>query len=163
MKKVKLAMGIVAFVCCLNATSVFASNNSIQSNNYNSTKNEVTPRGANIPTSRWNLYNNNYSWSAYINNSRLYSNYYFHVETPHRYHFFGYKRYDASAGYYARVHSKDYSGRTYSRYVPPTEAGFNWYHYELSSLYDMGYNFYFSIDGSTTNAAVSLDGQMNTY
>lgn len=118
-------------------------------------------RSSSIPTAMWELYNNNYHFSAYINGYKLYSNYYFHAQTAGRYHFFG-SEYDgySSSGYSVGVINKS-NGKTIRKYVPLSETGFSMYHIDYSE--NMGNYFYFFIDGSVTGAEVSLDGYMNTY
>ena len=122
-------------------------------------------RDRTVPTQKWILYDNNYRWSAYINKSKIYSNYYFQTESPNRFRIFGQKMYDINAGYYVRIYNK-ITGKSDSKYVSKYASGvpdFSYYHWDFSSSLLEGEYYYFAIDGSTTGCVVSLQGGFDTY
>ncbi len=130
-----------------------------------------------IPTVEWNLYisdemasndifcdpinhRGNYEYQAYINNYKLYSNYYFKPQSIHRYVLYGYEMYSVNQSYYFGMRKYVY-GVQYPHFVPASTHSFQW-DFSANGEY-LGNQAYFFIDGSVTGAEVSIQGSLETY
>lgn len=115
-----------------------------------------------VPTKEWNLYDNLYSWSAYVNKNKIYSNYYFRAASEGAFRIYGERLYEGDKGYAVRIYNKD-TGKSAAKYVLSTEAKFDFYDTAFKD-FDAGELMYFSIDGSDTQAEVSIvNGFFDSY
>lgn len=126
-----------------------------------------------IPTAQWDLYlpdgvsidegqamhMGQYFFSAYINNYRLYSNYYFHVLTSGRYVMNCHEMFNVSDSYVIRMVNKNTGYMTYNFIGSSTHS----FYHDYSNSTQLGKDAYFFIDGEAYNAQVSIVGYMDTY
>lgn len=134
-----------------------------------------TQAGYNVPTAVWNLFHpdgvsaaeaaamhvGHYSFSAYINHYKLYSNYYFHVLTDGRYVINCNEMYNVNDAYKIGMINK-YSGYGHYEIVGANQHGlyFDFSGYAGTLLQDA----YFCIDGTYGSGAhVSIVGYVDTY
>lgn len=135
-----------------------------------------TQAGYNVPTAEWGLYQpdgitheqalamhlGHYSFSAYINHYKLYSNYYFHVETSGRFVINCSEMYSVSDSYRINMYNKNNPILyVYNTIGSNTHSFHKDYSYYATTL---GYDAYFCIDGTYGSGAhVSITGYMDTY
>lgn len=113
-----------------------------------------------VPTKEWDLYDNLYNWSAYVNKNEMYSNYYFRADSL-AFRIYGKRYYEGNKGYYVRMYNK-VTGDSDKIYVASTEDGFDFYTGAFKD-FNPGIFMYFSLDGSVTQSEVSLKGFFDTY
>lgn len=115
-----------------------------------------------VPTKEWNLYDNLYSWSAYVNKNQMYSNYYFRAASEGAFRIYGERLYEGDKGYFVRIYNKS-TGDSKEKYVFSTAEKFDFYDTAFKD-FNAGELMYFSIDGSTTQAEVSIvNGFFDSY
>ena len=102
----------------------------------------------------------NYEYQAYINQNKLYSNYYFKPQAPNRFFLYGYEMYPVNQSYSYGL--RRYVVGAYTSYTVSASATQFDHNFAGDGVY-FGYKAYFFIDGTSPGATVSIYGTMETY
>lgn len=156
MKRIAVALLLTALICNLSLTSVASTS---------------------IPTELWDLtltaymeqigifsdpvnHRGYYSYSAYVNNNKRYSDYYFKGESDNSFDLYGYEVYSVNQQYTVGMKGM-YTGCIKEYDVDPGDTYFS--HGYTNCGCDLGQYAYFYIDGTYYGVSVSINGTLETY
>ncbi len=102
-----------------------------------------------------------YPYQAYVNNNRMYSNYYFKAQANNHFDLYGYEMYSVNETYHVDMIKHGNSSIHTHDAVPPSATYFSIDY--LNCGQHLGQYAYFCIDGTTYSVSVSITGTIDTY
>ncbi len=138
----------------------------------------VSRASTSVPTALWNLvptaymeqigiftdpvnHRGYYPYQAYVNNNRMYSNYYFKANADNHFDLYGYEMYSVNEKYHVEM-IKYGDPSVFMR--TPVYANNTYFSIDyLNCGEDLEQYAYFCIDGTTYGVSVSITGTLDTY
>lgn len=138
----------------------------------------VSHAGTSVPTALWNLvptaymeqigiftdpvnHRGYYPYQAYVNNNRMYSNYYFKANADNHFDLYGYEMYSVNKTYH--VEMIKYGDPSVVKRTP-VYANDTYFSIDyLNCGEDLEQYAYFCIDGTIYGVSVSITGTLDTY
>lgn len=102
-----------------------------------------------------------YPYQAYVDNNRMYSQYYFKAQADNHFYLYGHEMYSVNEMYYVEMIKYGDPSKKKRDVVLSNATYFSHYYTNVSP--SLGQYAYFCIDGTNYGANVSISGEVETY